>query len=44
MVQGINNVCNIFAHITVNIIGLAQKFRGLVGKVGGYHFVDNAVG
>ena len=35
MIQCINDQCNVFAHITVDIVWSGQQFRGLVDQVGG---------
>ncbi len=43
VVQGIDDVGDIFAHITVDVPGPLQQFRGLVDQVGGEHLVDQTV-
>ena len=40
MVEGVYNISNVFAHITVDIVGLAKKLRRLVGEIGCYHLID----
>ena len=43
MVQSIYKVCNIFAHITIDVPVPFQKFRSLINQVGGQDTVNNSV-
>ena len=43
MVQSIDDKSNVFAHITVNVIGLGEKFRCLIDKIRGQYSGDDAV-
>ncbi len=42
MVQSVDNQCNILAHIAVDIVWTAQKFRSLVDQVGCEDVGDDA--
>ena len=44
MIQGINNIGDIFAHITADVPFSAQKLRRLIDQVRGEYPVDDAFG
>ena len=43
MIQRIDDICDVFAHIAVDIVRFGKKFRCLVGQIRCYHAVDNAI-
>ena len=42
MIQGINDQCDVFAHITADVVWLLKKLRCLVNQVGSEEFVEVA--
>ena len=42
MVEGVDHQCNIFAHVTINIIRSFQKFRRLIDQIGSQNGIDAA--
>ena len=42
MVQSINDISDVLAHIAVDIVRTAQKFRCLIGQVCSYNTIDDA--
>ena len=43
MIQSVNNVGDVFAHVTVDIPLALQKFGSLIDHIGGQNPVNNAV-
>ena len=43
MIQGINDVGNVFAQVAVGVVRLLEQFRCLVYQVGGEDVVKQAV-
>ncbi len=43
MIQCINDVSDVFAHVTANIVISCKKFRRLISKVSSNNTVDDAV-
>lgn len=42
MVQCVDDVCNVFAHVTADVVRLLQQLRCLIYQVGGQHAGDVA--
>ena len=43
MIQSINDVSDVFTHITVNVVWSGKKFRCLVSEVCGNYFVNSTI-
>lgn len=42
MIQGINDVRQIFTHVTVDIVWFLQQFRSLINQVGGQYIIQKS--
>ena len=43
MIQSVNDQCDVFTHITADIVWFCQEFRSLIDKVGSKKFIKNSV-